>query len=204
MPRPLSERLRAETTAEHRAAERSAFFVDLFRGRAERGAAIGYLAGMRALSAEVEDGLERLADHPAIGPLRWPALYRTAAIDVDLAAAGASPSAAGPVAAATAARVRERVRADPIRLVAHAYVRFFGDLSGGQLLGRPLQQALGLDAPLAAFDFGELDPAPTKAALRARLDALPLTGAQTERVLQEARRAFEDVRGVVAALVPAP
>lgn len=49
----------------------------------------------------------------------------------------------------------------PAGLLAHAYVRYLGDLSGGQFLRRRIAKAYGLDeegeAGVEFYDFGSLD-----------------------------------------------
>jgi heme oxygenase len=49
---------------------------------------------------------------------------------------------------------------DGTGLIAHAYTRYFGDLSGGQILKRLLGRTLGLrPQELSFFEFPEIDDA---------------------------------------------
>lgn len=59
------------------------------------------------------------------------------------------------------------VSPDPAPLLAHAYVRYLGDLSGGQQIKRRVQKAYGLDEETGEgvkfFEFGKLGGAPGSA-----------------------------------------
>jgi heme oxygenase len=96
-------------------------------------------------------------------------------------------------AARYGAHLEQLARRTPELLVAHAYTRTLGDLSGGQLLRRSLQQALGLGSEGCAFfafpAIAELGA--YKADYRATLDALPLDGPTRARIVVEAQLAFE-------------
>ena len=82
----------------------------------------------------------------------------------------------------------------PELLVAHAYTRYLGDLSGGPILRRITARAFGLvgDAGLAFYAFPEIADLPSfKLDYRSRLDELPVDEALTEELIAEACRAFE-------------
>ncbi|MBX3263193.1 MAG: biliverdin-producing heme oxygenase, partial [Labilithrix sp.] len=79
-------------------------------------------------------------------------------------------------------------------LVAHAYVRYMADVSGGVIAGRVAQRMLRLPSRegLAFFAFeGIPDPAVFRREFRALLDALPRDRAETEAIVAEANVAFE-------------
>ncbi|MBK9755599.1 MAG: biliverdin-producing heme oxygenase [Nannocystis sp.] len=141
---------------------------------------------------------------PIVGPLARPELLRRPAIARDLATLGAATQP--PVAAARAYADRLHTLADhhPALLVAHAYTRYLGDLSGGQLLRRGAARTLGTgpEGPgLEFYDFPEIaDPGAYKRELRACLDALPVDAATAAAIVDEARRAFTDTASVFAAL----
>ena len=85
------------------------------------------------------------ATTPSVGPVVMPQLFRSRALVADLQALGAAPPAP-PLARATqqyVERLGEISAADPGLLVAHAYVRYLGDLNGGQALRRVVARSLG-------------------------------------------------------------
>jgi len=87
----------------------------------------------------------------------------------------------------------EATAADPALFVAHHYTRYLGDLSGGQAIGRILARTFGLedDRGIAFYQFDAVPkPKPYKDEYRARLDALPLTAADQQRVVEEVKVVF--------------
>ena len=110
------------------------------------------------------------------------------------------------LARAYAAHLRELADRDPALLVAHAYTRYLGDLSGGQILRGAAVRILGLtpDGPgLAFYDFPQIPDLNTcKADLRARPDALPLAPREITALVAEARDAFARNSAVFAELLP--
>jgi heme oxygenase len=168
--------IKAATWPLHREAERSGIVAAILAGTATR-------EGVALLWRNLLPVYQAL-DATSFG---LPALVRSDAIEADLAIL--APDADLPLlpeAAEYAARVRS---ADAGRLIAHAYVRYLGDLNGGLLLQRKLTASLGV-APLAFHAFpGIADPRAFAAAYRAGLDQA-LAAADGEAVLAEAVAAF--------------
>lgn len=78
--------------------------------------------------------------------------------------------------------------------MAHAYTRYLGDLSGGQVLGKITQKSLGLSSKggLSFFTFpGVTSPNRFKQLYRSRMNSIELTEEEKEEVLKEAVAAFE-------------
>lgn len=83
---------------------------------------------------------------------------------------------------------------NPELLVAHAYTRYLGDLSGGQVLGKITQKSLGLSSKegLSFFSFpGVSSPNRFKQLYRSRMNSIELTEREKAAVLEEAVSAFE-------------
>lgn len=77
--------------------------------------------------------------------------------------------------------------------MAHAYTRYLGDLSGGQVLGRIAQKSLKLSSSegLSFFAFpGVSSPNLFKQLYRSRMNSVELTEERRREVLQEAVTAF--------------
>ncbi|HEY0133604.1 MAG TPA: biliverdin-producing heme oxygenase, partial [Nannocystis sp.] len=170
------------------------------------------LLGLWAIYDALEAGLQRHAGHPVAGPLALPELYRSPAIAADLGdlfdlTPGARPIV--PAAVAYAERLYRLADAAPSLLVAHAYTRYLGDLSGGQILRLGAARVLGLpaEAPhgtpgLAFYDFPIDDIGAYKQLYRARLDALPVDAGQAAAIIGEARWAFAGTAAVFGELLP--
>lgn len=191
---PLSQRLRTETAELHRLAERSGIMHGLLRGRLDRGEYVELLRGLQTVYAALERRLHALAADPVVRPFFDEALLRTPALAADIRALHDGDATADAEVQAAAARYATRIdAASPAQLVAHAYVRYLGDLSGGQALGRVIAKALALpgDEGIAFYRFpGIPDPEAYKVRFRASLDAWPLSPAEADDVVREAQDAF--------------
>lgn len=189
--------LRAQTAALHRRAERAGIVAALLRGEAGRHGYALLLRNLLPVYAAIEEGWRQIGPAPAFAPFARPAFRRAARIEADLAALhGAGWEAALPLLAAGARYATRVARAaaarDCGRLVAHAYVRVLGDLSGGQVVARVLGRTLAL--PTEALSFYAYPDLPDLAAARgewrAALDrAAPLLPAPPA-ALREAQVAF--------------
>jgi heme oxygenase len=190
----LSLRLRDATATLHRQAERAGIMPMLLQGRLPLAGYLALLVQLERLYAALERGLDADGAPPVPAALRrrtalrddlavWHA--RAGEVDVTLTVA---PLA---VTRRYARRLAWLAGCDPVRLAAHAYVRYLGDLAGGQALRRAVGRAYGLaDAGLRFYDFGPADAAAALARdLRAMLDALPASRA--DAVAAEACWAFE-------------
>lgn len=121
----------------------------------------------------LEQALDKHATHAVLAPTYNPTLFaRTQRLGADIAFLLQTPESSWqahplhtelvtrPPASFTAytGRLQKLADADPAPLLAHAYVRYLGDLSGGQFIKRRIAKAYGLDdaAGLAFYDFKQL------------------------------------------------
>jgi len=197
MEETLSGRLRGETQALHREAERTGIMVPLLRGRLTTGDYVRLLESLLVVYETLEAGLEEQAHHPALAPLRMPELYRSPALREDIQALGegAGPSPLPLAATHYRERLEGLARSAPHLLGAHAWVRYMGDLSGGRMVGRVVARGLGLEGPGSPgtrfYHFpDEVDATIWKERFRGALDALPLDPGEREALVEEARHAF--------------
>jgi heme oxygenase len=186
-------RLRSATGALHARAERSGFVADMLHGRAGRAGYALLLRNLLPVYRAIEDGLEKPRDSSLLRPFARTELYRAARIEADLAALCGPILPADlplllPAGARYATRAARAAEGDGLLLIAHAYVRTLGDLSGGRMLGKLLKRTLALPADaLNFYDFPDVpDIAVAKAAWRAALDAVAMPAG----LLHEARVAF--------------
>lgn len=197
MTAALADRLKLETRALHTAAERSAFMALLLHGRMPRGAYGLLLRNLHALYAALEPALARQAAHPVLAPVVMPALWRREALAHDLSTlfgvAWMDELELVPATIDQVDRIRRLEAEAPERLLAHAYVRYLGDLSGGQILRRIVGASAGLGGAtaLAFYDFGGAADADGLArAFRAGIEQVPVGQAHEDAVVDEARSAF--------------
>ncbi len=193
---PLTIQLREGTGSLHTEAERSGVVAEILHGRVERWAYALLLRNLLPVYQQMELGLERLRASPWIAPIALPEVYRAQALEADLVAI-AGPNWLEDLAILPAAqhytdRVAAASEAGGALLPAHAYVRYLGDLNGGQVLKRLLSRSLGLDdASLSFYEFAEIaDLEAFKLSFRAALDLVGCRSSDVDAIVAEARLAF--------------
>lgn len=206
----LAARLRGETTEVHEAAERAPFVQDLLAGRLP----VGEYARLARQHHAIYTTLEALVaanSEPTLEPFLDPALTRLPALEADLVTlVGSDWRRQQPVLASTQAyceHLDQAVAEWPRALLAHHYVRYLGDLSGGQLIGRILQRTYGFegDAGTEFYRFpGLASPKAFKDRYRTLLDTLPWDAADQQRLLDEVIEAYRHNGDVLHELAPLP
>ena len=179
----------------HIEAERTGIIRDLLRGEASREGYALLLRNLLPAYQAMEQGLERHLRSPGVGVLAHYRLDRAPAIESDLQALCGARWDQLPLLPAGdlyAQRIAKAAEGDGSRLIAHAYTRYLGDLSGGQILQRLLGRSPGLGpAELSFYDFprfSDLDA--LKADYRKALDHAGVVAADRRAVVEEAAIAF--------------
>ena len=205
----LALRMRNRVAGLHRRAERTGIVAALLKGNMTQSGYSLYLRNLLPAYQAMERALLRHRDRAAIAPFAQPALYRAEAIQADLDAIAPPGWLAAlplvPAAERYAARIAWARDARADLLLAHAYTRYLGDLSGGQIMRTRLQRLFGADFRATAFaDFPAIaDVAAFKDGFRTALDEAGQAIRHPDRVVKEAAIAFEmniQLSGEVAAL----
>lgn len=213
MRTPLSAAMRDATADAHERAERSTFVTELLDGRACFAAFTALAAQQLVIYRALEDVLhEHYRDHRLLAAVDDRRLDRVAAIERDLTeligpdfevrlADGSMPICE---ATATYARTLRQEHSAEMILANH-YVRYLGDLSGGQIIARLAQRHY--DVPATALHFYRFEGIEKikvyKDRYRVALDGIELTAAQRSSVLDNAERAFGLNEAVFADLAAA-
>ena len=191
----FSQKLREATDQAHRMAENTDFVVALVEGELPRDDFARLVRQLHAVYSVLEDAAADSTD-PDLAPVLVPQLARVPALEADLEYL-VGPDWRDLALVAATDEYCDRMRATCFDwsggLVAHHYVRYLGDLSGGQILGRVVARVYELPDGLgtSAYRFEEIDsPKRFKDEYRARLDALPWDTDERERVAHEAVHAF--------------
>jgi heme oxygenase len=205
-PAGLAEQLRIGTQALHTLTERAGVMPALLRGELARERYCALLRNLHALYVALESALAQHAAHAAVAAVVFPALFRRDALADDLGTLHGSgwPQAIAlqPATQAYVARLDTLAAEQPALLAAHAYVRYLGDLSGGQALGRIVTRAYGAGARF--YDFGPAEAVQTHARrFRDGLGALAADASHTEALVAEARWAFTQHRDLFEQLAAA-
>ena len=208
MGQNLATQLREGTAPSHTLAENTAFMQSFLQGVVERESFRQLLANLYFVYTELETALASHRHHPVVGKVYFPQLNRKGSLEKDLQfyygenwQEQIKPLPAG---IAYVNRIREISDHDPVRLIAHAYTRYLGDLSGGQGLKKIVTSALDLDAEkgTAFYEFEQIPTVADKQAFKGQyrqaLDDLPITDAEAQAIVDEANIAFSlncDVMG---------
>lgn len=191
----LADRLREATRPLHRQVERAGIMPALLRGDLPRRDYGELLRNLFAIYDALERALRRHAGRAELAPIALPELFRAEALAADLNALAAADWPDWPLQPAAfdyVERLHELDRHEPARLAAHAYVRYLGDLSGGQIVGRIVGERLHLAGVVGRrfYDFGSAAAANDLAArFRRGLDS-DAVAAQAEAIIEEAGLAF--------------
>ncbi len=156
-----------------------------------------FLRNLAPAYRQLEIGLERHRRTPGVGAFARRELYRSEAIENDLLAlAGPRWRDALPPCFPAGERYARRVEAAAAGagagLIGHAYVRYMGDLSGGQVMKRLLSDSLELPPrALSFYEFPEIDDLPAfKRSFVQALDGAPLSSPDRDAVIATAVEAF--------------
>ena len=199
MDTPFSTLIRTASHEQHTEAETSSFMGDLLGGRLAVDAYARYTEQLWFVYRALEDGAEALREDPVAGPFIQTELFRTTALEQDLAhlrgpdwRAGVSPL---PATVAYAERVAECARDWPAGYVAHHYTRYLGDLSGGQIIRDKAERTWGFERKgdgVRFYVFEEIgNPAAFKRAYRELLDGVNADDLEKQRIVDECKRAFD-------------
>ncbi|XP_013125619.1 heme oxygenase 1a [Oreochromis niloticus] len=195
----LSEQIKAATKDNHVRAENTQLMLSYQKGEITLVQYKVLLCSLYEIYRALEDELDRNASHPAVAPIYFPQeLARVESLERDLEHFFGSEWRKRVIVPAATLRYGHRLRQigreNPELLVAHAYTRYLGDLSGGQVLGKITQKSLGLSSKegLSFFHFpGVSSPNRFKQLYRSRMNSIELTEKEKAAVLEEAVQAFE-------------
>lgn len=192
----LPERLKQGTASLHAQAERAGVMADLLRGKIDRRTYCRLLRNLHEIYVVLERELATHAANDCVAPVYATQLRRAAAIGADLNALhGAGWERDIAIATPSAEyvwRLREIGESSPELLVAHAYVRYLGDLSGGQMLLPVVAKALQVNGDGVRFyEFPEPGATVLAARFRSGLKAIPAQEDLAAAIVREAMFAFE-------------
>ncbi len=200
MPENLSLELRQQTSDLHRTVESRPFMAALLAGQLSQNAYCLMLRNLEPVYSALESALNLNLSRPAIARLNLPNLYRASSLQADLQTLHGNPwqsdLALLPACVAYCSHLENLGQKAPDLLVAHAYVRYLGDLSGGQMIQKILVKSWGMSAlrgspGLHFYDFGEPQSVAHQTKdFRATLDAMSGNDDLVSALVQEAKLAF--------------
>lgn len=205
-PRPqLGPRLRklhSRIGRAHHQAEGMAFSRALLEERVTPLQLAALLRSLAPAYALIEAWAPKLASQLGVSDAPWSALARRAALEHDLALLSSTPEPpTSPSAQRWLEQLDQLAHTSPHRLMAHIFVRYGGDLSGGQMLA-PHANAILARQGLPALSFWEFEQpsAALKEALHNTFERLSLSAAEEAELLDEAETAFRATQELLAEL----
>lgn len=193
----LSEALRERTADVHQTAERSGIIYEILKQRAGREGYALLLRNLLPAYEMLELGLRERQNDLVFSVFAQPGLARAKAIRSDLASiVGDDYETSLPLldeGRRYADRVASAGQGDGLRLISHAYVRYLGDLSGGQVLKKLLGRSMAMPPEsLTIYDFPDIpDHGAFKDQLRRAIDVAAEIVSDQEDLIAEAVAAFE-------------
>lgn len=190
--------LREATAAVHDRAEHSTYMDDLLKGRLTRDAYYDLLGQLLFVYSALEECGETVSATPVGEAMIDERLLRVGAIAADLTYLHGDHSWREdieplPATRAYVARLDEIADArDGVAFAAHHYVRYLGDLAGGQVIGRMMKTHYELgEGGVETYNFADIPKIkPYRDGYRETLDSLPELRANLGRLTDEAKRAF--------------
>lgn len=198
----FSEILKTETMPQHQSAESAGFITTLMQGQRSARDFARLIEQYCHLYPVLEDAFRRVRENfPLFISILDPELERATHLNHDLAQLREICDLAeysGPTSATTAyiQRVNELSSLDTpqasFRLLAHHYLRYLGDLSGGQIISRLVSRHYGVPASaLTAWNFSHIPKLKVyKDQYRLKLNELVTDPKNQAALLDEARWGF--------------
>ncbi|MDO5742897.1 MAG: biliverdin-producing heme oxygenase [Micrococcaceae bacterium] len=192
----FSAKLKEVTQADHSEAESSEFITTLMGGSRSSRDYVLLLAQYTYIYAALESEVRALSERHELAALFDLRLERAAHIHADLAILlpthGFADIPAPLEATVDYVRHIRDAAEDPARIVAHHYLRYLGDLSGGQIIGRLVERHYGITPEaLSMWRFDGIDKyKPYKDEYRRKLDAYAVTPERASALLEEAAKGF--------------
>nr|YP_009295967.1 heme oxygenase [Schizymenia dubyi]AOM64902.1 heme oxygenase [Schizymenia dubyi] len=193
----LAQQLREGTTKSHSMAENVSFVKSFLGGVVDKKSYRKLVANLFFVYIAIEEEIEKNKNHIAIKSIYFPQLKRKQSLSQDLEyyygsnwKQEVSPSLATQV---YVDRIHNIGMNQPELLIAHAYTRYMGDLSGGQILKKIAQNAMQLSDKegTAFYDFPDIkDDKAFKKIYRQALDDIPINVQQVDQIIAEANVAF--------------
>ena len=199
---PRVRKLHGRIGKAHHQAEGMAFSKALLAGEAKPLQLAGLIRALAPAYALLEQEAPALASALGGTGIPWAALARSTALNHDLAVLSSLPITPPSGAAQVwLERMRLLAQQEPHRLMAHVYVRYGGDLSGGQQLAGQANTILTAHG-LPTLDFWAFDRPlrDLKQELHAGIERFELSSQEEEELLEEAEQAFGMTQRLLAEL----
>ncbi|MEB3215698.1 MAG: heme oxygenase (biliverdin-producing) [Nostocales cyanobacterium 94392] len=194
----LAIKLRSGTEQSHAVTENIGFMKCFVKGVVDRSCFAKFLSNLYLVYSELEAAIETNKNHPCINVIYFPELNRKGNLEQDLQFYYGSnwQNEIAPLISAKnyVSRIRELSVKQPELLIGHAYTRYMGDLSGGQMLQKVVQSTFNL-VGYQGTSFYNFEQIPDKKAFkdkyREALDKVPVDDITANKIVAEANNSFQ-------------
>jgi heme oxygenase len=193
----FSARLRRETAPDHNNAESDDVMIRLLRGELPLSLYLELVVQLQAVYDTLEKCARRMSTDPRIGAFMDQALNRVDSLAIDRQELEHRLTKSGgdvlPATRDFCTRIETVTRERPLLLLAHHYTRYLGDLSGGIMIGRSVDQNFGFNGGpgVTWFQFPLIDEIDAyKTTYRARLDSLDVSDNEADQLVAEAHLSY--------------
>lgn len=193
----FSETLKAASWNAHEHAEHSQYMQDLLAGRLDRRRYADLVAQNYFAYRVLEEASTAMADDPIGGQFAFAELTRMPALEADLADLLGPDWSDQIVPTSATTSYCDRLASTCFDwaggFVAHQYVRYMGDLSGGQVIRRIVERTYELSPHQGTrfYVFDQIEDLKAfKERYREQLDATPWDAEEQERIVEEILLAY--------------
>jgi heme oxygenase (biliverdin-producing, ferredoxin) len=191
----LSDSLKQKTSSIHQELESSPFVQKLFTGKLSSSEYYVYLKCLYDIYILLENKITFHKETNFIQPIYFTELLRSSSIYKDIQYISSiidSSKASAPPLQSVSAYLNTITNAKDHRLVAHCYVRYLGDLSGGQMLKKIVQKnyANGSEQGINFYMFSIDNITLFKTNYKERMNSIKLSETEQTEVIEEAEKAF--------------
>jgi len=188
------DRMKKETWDEHEASKDSRFANGIMSGEFGQRGFIEWQRALYPVYVKLEKILQGKRKDPVIHIFDHRKLDRSQRIYNDLVSLGTDPildpsplKTLPPYIAAI-----EKASSVPQRLMAYHYTRYMGDMNGGQVIARAMENICGIDKEaLTCYDFSEIgDGYHYRKQYKTLLELSPWTEEEREAFIDEAKIAY--------------
>nr|QUE28555.1 PbsA [Porphyrostromium boryanum] len=197
MTTDLANQLREGTTKAHSMAENVTFVKSFLSGVVDKNSYKKLVANLYFVYCAMEEEMLKNKNHVAIKPIYFPELNRKESLEEDLefyyGQNWKEEVEQSPATQIYVDRIHQIGKTQPELLIAHAYTRYLGDLSGGQILKKIAQSAMQLSTSegVAFYSFKDIkDEKAFKQQYRSAIDSIPLSQNIQEDIISEANISF--------------
>jgi heme oxygenase len=191
--------LREGTAEKHQETEKVPYIRAIFRGGLDPQTYTLQLESLHFVYDSMENLFRTHKDHPILSKLYFPELFRADTLkeDLEFFKTKFGTKVRGTISPKTKSymdHIEAAAKTNPMLLVAQAYVRYLGDLSGGQVIQKVLTKTFSLDEQEGTnfYKFPLInDLQAFKGIYRTALDTLPLNEEEKAALLEESKKVFD-------------